>query len=245
MARKALTTVKPATPLAPPPPEWRPSDNCPDPAVRVLDKRFEKYYLYHARVERHAQGYRWAEGPVWFGDGRYLLWSDIPNDRIMRWEEETEPELPTNLYRFDPKTGKLTIVADHINFPNGLCFSPDETKLYVVESGSRPRRIHVFDVVKNGTALANDRDFIKCGPEGTPDGMRCDVDGNLWAGWGQGPGLDGVVVFAPDGDLIAQILLPERCANVCFGGLRRNRLFMASYTSLYSLYTNAQGIPGT
>jgi gluconolactonase len=332
MAKRALTTVKPATPLSPPPPEWRPSDNCPDPAVRVLDKRFEKYYLYHARVERLAQGYRWAEGPVWFGDGRYLLWSDIPNDRIMRWEEETgavsifrkpsgfangntrdrqgrlvtcehvgrrisrteydgtvttlvdryqgkrlnspndvvvksddtiwfsdpqsglrnnflgiqgEPELPTNLYRFDPKSGKLTLVADHINFPNGLCFSPDEAKLYVVESGSRPRRIHVFDVVKNGTALANDRDFIKCGPEGTPDGMRCDVDGNLWAGWGQGPGLDGVVVFAPDGDLIAQILLPERCANVCFGGLRRNRLFMASYTSLYSLYTNAQGIRGT
>jgi len=332
MPKKALTTVKPATPLPPPPPEWRASDNCPDPAVRVLDKRFEKYYLYHARVERHAQGYRWAEGPVWFGDGRYLLWSDIPNDRIMRWEEETgavsifrkpsgfangntrdrqgrlvtcehvgrrisrteydgtvttlvdryqgkrlnspndvvvksddtiwfsdpqsglrnnflgiqgEPELPTNLYRFDPKTGNLTIVADQINFPNGLCFSPDESKLYVVESGSRPRRIHVFDVTKNGTALANDRDFIKCGPEGTPDGMRCDVDGNLWAGWGQGPGLDGVVVFAPDGDLIAQILLPERCANVCFGGLRRNRLFMASYTSLYSLFTNAQGIPGT
>jgi gluconolactonase len=75
--------------------------------------------------------------------------------------------------------------------------------------------------------------------------MRCDVDGNLWAGWGQGPGLDGVVVFTPDGDLIAQILLPERCANVCFGGLRRNRLFMASYTSLYSLFTNAEGIPGT
>jgi gluconolactonase len=329
---KAPSTVEAAPPLAPPPAAWRPSDRCPDPAVRVLDKRFEKYYLYHARVERLAEGYRWAEGPVWFGDGRYLLWSDIPNDRIMRWEEETgavstfrkpsnhangntrdrqgrlitcehsgrrltrteydgtitvlvdrfegkrinspndvvvksddsiwfsdpqsgirnnflgvvaEPELPTNLYRFDPKSGETRIVSGDINFPNGLCFSPDESKLYVVESGARPRRIHVFDVVEDGTAIANGRVFVDCGPDGTPDGMRCDIDGNIWAGWGQGPGLDGVVVFAPDGDLIAHILLPERCANLCFGGLRRNRLFMASYTSLYSIYTNAQGLPGT
>lgn len=329
---KGPSTVEPAPPLAPPPPAWRPSGRCPDPAVRVLDKRFEKYYLYNARVERLAQGYRWAEGPVWFGDGRYLLWSDIPNDRIMRWEEETgavsvfrkpsnlangntrdrqgrlitcehsgrritrteydgtitvlidhfegkrinspndvvvksddsiwfsdpqsgirnnflgvqaAPELPTNLYRLDTKTGEARIVSGDINFPNGLCFSPDESKLYVVESGARPRRIHVFEVVNDGTAITNGRVFVDCGPEGTPDGMRCDMDGNLWAGWGQGPGLDGVVVFAPDGDLIAHILLPERCANLCFGGLRRNRLFMASYTSLYSIYTNAQGIQGT
>jgi gluconolactonase len=338
MAKKATTTkrrhtkVEPAPPLSPPPPAWRAADRCPDPAVRVLDPRFEKYYLYNARVERLAEGFRWAEGPVWFGDGRTLLWSDIPNDRIMRWDEETgavglfrkpsrfangntrdrqgrlvtcehggrcvsrteydgtvtvlvdryegkrlnspndvvvksddtiwfsdpqsgirnnylgvktEPELPTNLYRFDPKTGNTTIATSEINFPNGLCFSPDETRLYVVESGSRPRHVHVFDVVEDGTALANGRVFIDCGEKGRPDGIRCDVDGNLWAGWGEGPGLDGVVVFAPDGDLIGQILLPERCANLCFGGLRRNRLFMASYTSLYSLFTNAEGIPGT
>jgi sugar lactone lactonase YvrE len=221
MAKKATTTkprhtkVEPAPPLSPPPPAWRAADRCPDPAVRVLDPRFEKYYLYNARVERLAEGFRWAEGPVWFGDGRTL------------------------------KTGNTTIATSEINFPNGLCFSPDETRLYVVESGSRPRHVHVFDVVEDGTALANGRVFIDCGEKGRPDGIRCDVDGNLWAGWGEGPGLDGVVVFAPDGDLIGQILLPERCANLCFGGLRRNRLFMASYTSLYSLFTNAEGIPGT
>lgn len=330
--KKRPTTVEPAPPLAPPPPAWRPADRCPDPAVRVLDKRFDKYYLYNARVERLAEGYRWAEGPVWFGDGRYLLWSDIPNDRIMRWDEETgavstfrkpsrlangntrdrqgrlitcehvgrcvsrteydgtvtilvdsfkgkrlnspndvvvksddtiwftdpqsgtrnnylgimtEPELPMHVYRFDPKTGKTEIVTGDIKFPNGLCFSPDETKLYVVESGSKPRHVHVFDVVRNGTAIANGQIFIDCGTHGRPDGLRCDTDGNIWAGWGEGPGLDGVVVFAPDGDLIGQIQLPERCANLCFGGPKRNRLFMASYTSLYSLFTNAQGIPGT
>jgi gluconolactonase len=329
--KKTNAPVKRAPPLDPQPPAWRPSDRCPDPAVRVLDKRFEKYYLYNARVERLAQGFGWAEGPVWFGDGRYLLWSDIPNDRIMRWDEETgavsvfrkpsglangntrdrqgrlitcehvgrrvsrteydgtvtnlvdsfegkrlnspndvvvksddsiwftdpqsgirnnylgvktTPELPTNVYRLDPKTGKAEIVTTELNFPNGLCFSPDEAKLYVVESGARPRKIHVFDVVKNGKALANREIFIDCGAEGTPDGMRCDVDGNLWCGWGHGAGFDGVMVFSPEGDLIGQILLPERCANLCFGGIHRNRLFMASYTSLYSLFTNAQGVAG-
>jgi gluconolactonase len=136
-------------------------------------------------------------------------------------------------------------VTGEINFPNGLCFSPDETRLYVVESGSRPRHIHVFDVVKDGTALANDRVFVDCGDKGRPDGMRCDVDGNLWCGWGMGSeALDGVLVFAPDGAKIGRIALPERCANVCFGGRKRNRLFMAASQSLYALYVNTQGAPG-
>jgi gluconolactonase len=269
---------------------------------------------------------RWAEGPVWFGDGRYLLWSDIPNSRIMRWDEQTgvtavfrqpssmangnsrdpqgrlvtcehetrritrteydgsitvladsyqgkrlnspndivvksdgsvwftDPmsgirnnymgrvapsELPTNLYRLDPDSGELTLATAEIAWPNGLAFSPDESNLYVVSSGPK-KAIHVFDV-QDGRNLTNGRMFIDCGPKGTPDGIRCDTDGNLWCGWGTGEGLDGVFVFAPDGVAIAQIQLPERCANLCFGGAQRNRLFMASSSSIYALYTNAQG----
>ena len=93
------------------------------------------------------------------------------------------------------------------------------------------------------TALANNRVFVNCG-DGTPDGMRCDVDGNLWCGWGGGDGLDGVSIFNPSAKLIGRILLPERCANLCFGGLRRNRLFMAASQSLYALYVNTQGVQG-
>jgi gluconolactonase len=324
--------VSPVTDWPPQTVQWRMSDRCPDPAVRILDKRFEKYYLSHARVERLAEGCLWSEGPVWFGDGRYLLWSDIPNSRIMKWSEETgatsvyrspsslangntrdrqgrlitcehedrrvtrteydgtitvlidrfegkklnspndivvksddsiwftdptsgirnnymgreaKQELPTNLYRLDPKTGVASVVSGDIGGPNGLCFSPDETKLYVVASGEQPKCIYVFDVVDGGNAIRNRRMLINCGNDGTPDGIRCDVDGNIWAGWGRGLGHDGVVVFASDGDPIGQILLPEKCSNLCFGGIKRNRLFMAAYGSLYSLYTNAQGVPGT
>jgi gluconolactonase len=302
----------------------------PDPAVQVLDPRFERYRLHNAVVERLATGCRWAEGPVWFGDGRFCLWSDIPNDRIMKWEEETgavsvfrkpsgyanghtrdrqgrlvtcehdgrrvtrteydggitvlldrhegkrlnspndvvvksddsiwftdppfgilgnyegrvaAPELPTSVYRIDGKTGKATVATGDVDRPNGLCFSPDESRLYVVASGPRPREIRVFDVVADGTGLAGGRVFVNAGP-GIPDGLRCDTDGNLWCGWGGGEGHDGVAVFAPDATLIGRILLPERCANVCFGGRRRNRLFMAASQSLYALYVNAQGVAG-
>ena len=225
---------------------------------------------FNAAVERLAGGLRWAEGPVWFGDGRYLLCSDIPNNRIMRWDEETgaigvfrrpshhangntrdrqgrlvtcehetrrvtrteydgaitvildrfegkrlnspndvvvksddsiwftdppfgilgnyegeraSPELPTNVYRVDGKTGRAAVVAGDLNGPNGLCFSPDEAKLYVVESRAVPRQIRVFDVVDDGARLANGRVFVSAG-DGTPDGFRCDVHGNLWCGWG-------------------------------------------------------------
>ncbi len=302
----------------------------PDPAVRVLQPAFEKYRLVLAAVERLATGCRWVEGPVWFGDGRYLLWSDIPNDRMLRWDEETgvtsvfrkpanlangntrdragrlvscehggrrvtrteyggsitvladsfdgrplnspndvvvksddsiwftdppfgmtsnytgriaKQELPANIYRIDGLSGVLTVVAGDVEGPNGLAFSPDESRLYVIESRSKPRCIRAFDVV-DGQRLTNSRILVDAG-NGTPDGFRVDVDGNLWCGWGMGSeDLDGVRVFSPAGEAIGHISLPERCANVCFGGLHRNRLFMASSTSIYSLYVNTQGAPG-
>jgi gluconolactonase len=149
-----------------------------------------------------------------------------------------------HLYRHDPATGRTEIAAEGILGPNGLCFSPDEQILYVVESRGVPsRKILAFDVGPAGR-LSNRRTFIDAGP-GTPDGMRCDADGNLWCGWGMGtPDLDGVVVYAPDGKLIGRISLPERCANLCFGGVKRNRLFMAASQSVYALYVNVQGAAG-
>ena len=151
-----------------------------------------------------------------------------------------EPELPCNVYCFDPHTGKATVVIADMVRPNGLCFSPDERLLYVVESGTVPRQIRVFDVGTDGRTLSNSRLWIDL-PEGhSPDGFRCDQDGNIWAGWGTGPGLDGVRVFAPEGTPIGHIHLPERCANLCFGGAKGNRLFMAASQSLYALYVNAR-----
>jgi len=312
---------------------WRAHPRYPDPAVEALDPRFERYRIFSAAVERLYTGCRWSEGPVWFGDGRYLLWSDIPNDRILKWEEETrrvsafrrpsgfangntrdrqgrlvtcehgarrvvrteydgrvtvladgrdgrrlnspndvvvksdgsiwftdppfgilgdyeghraEPELPEAVYRIDGESGALTVLADDLAGPNGLCFSPDERRLYVVESRAEPhRRIRAYDVAGDGRGIVNGQVLIDAGPGGTPDGMRCDVDGNLWCGWGMGSEpLDGVRVFAPDGAPIGRIALPERCANVCFGGAKRNRLFMAASQSLYALYVNTQGAPG-
>jgi gluconolactonase len=115
--------------------------------------------------------------------------------------------------------------------------------MYVVESGTRPRHIHVFDVTGEGTRLANRRLFVDAA-DGTPDGKRVDVAGNLWCGWGMTAALNGVVVFAPDGAMIGRIGLPERCANVCFGGRKRNRLFMAASHSLYAVYVNTEGVAG-
>jgi len=311
---------------------WQQAARYPDPAIVALDPRFEKYWLKLSCVERLATGCRWAEGPVYFGDGRYLLWSDIPNNRILKWEEETgavsvyrkpsnfanghtrdrqgrlvgcshggrsvvrteydgsitvlidsfdgkrlsspndvvvksdgsiwftdptfgilgnyegyksEPEIEPNVYRLEPGTHKATIVAEGVLGPNGLCFSPDERVLYIVESRGVPnRKILAYDVTDGGKKLANKRVHIDAGP-GTPDGMRCDIDGNLWCGWGMGSAdLDGVMVFAPDGKPIGRIALPERSANVCFGGLKRNRLFMAASQSVYALYVNTQGALG-
>ena len=317
----------PESPTAAP---WQPSQRYPDLAVEIIDQSFAKYRVTLASVERIAHGFRWSEGPVWFGDGRYLLWSDIPNNRIMKWEEETgavsvyrkpsnfangntrdrqgrlitcehggrrvirteydgtitviadrfegkrlnspndvvvksdnsiwftdppfgllgyyegylaEQELPTNVYRVDGTTGEMSVVEQSVNRPNGLCFSPDESRLYLVESGP-PRNLFVYDVVDGGKRIANKRKHFDCGA-GTPDGMRCDIDGNLWLGWGMGDAsVDGVNVHNPDGRLIGRIALPERCANLCFGGTYRNRLFMAASKSVYALYVNTQGARG-
>jgi len=300
----------------------------PDAAVIGVDPRFEKLVLPLAAVERLATGSRWAEGPVWFGDGRYLLWSDVPNDRILRWDEisgqtqvwrhaanhangntrdrqgrlvtcehlgrrvtrtehdgrvtvladryqgrrlnspndvvvksdgsiwftdppfgiigyyqgeKAEQELPAAVYRICPDTGAVELMCDTVNGPNGLAFSPDERRLYVIESRSRPRNILVFDVADDGRRLAPARVLFDAA-DGTPDGFRVDVEGNLWCGWGMGtPELDGVRVYSPAGELLGRIALPERCANLCFGGKHRNRLFMASCTSIYSLFVNTQG----
>jgi gluconolactonase len=149
-------------------------------------------------------------------------------------------ELPTNVYRVDGKSGKITVATGEVPRPNGLCFTPDESKMYVVVSGAMPREIWMFDVVDGGTRLANRKLFVDAGP-GAPDGFRCDRDGNLWCGWGGGEGHDGVAIFAPDATMIGRILLPERCANLCFGGVKRNRLFMAASQSLYALYVQTQG----
>src|SRR5262245_15309397 len=155
------------------------------------------------------------------------------------------PELPTNVYRLDMTTARATVVAGDINRPNGIAFSPDVSKMYIVEAGVTPRVIRAYDVVDDGTKLANSRPFITAEPGGTPDGFRLDVDGNLWCGWGMGnEKQDGVKIFDATGKPIGFIGLPERCANVCFGGVKRNQLFMAASHSLYSLYVNAQGAPG-
>jgi gluconolactonase len=179
-----------------------------------------------------------SDGSVWFTDPTFGILGDYEGYRA-------EPELPMNVYRLDPATGKSEVVADGVLGPNGLCFSPDEKTLYLVESRGVPnRKILAYDVAASGGKLTNRRVLIDAGP-GTPDGMRCDADGNLWCGWGMGAAdLDGVMMFAPDGRPIGRIALPERCANLCFGGLKRNRLFMAASQSVYALYVNVQGAAG-
>ncbi|MBO0751530.1 MAG: SMP-30/gluconolactonase/LRE family protein, partial [Bradyrhizobiaceae bacterium] len=241
---------------------WEPSEAYPDPAVKVLDPSFAKYRLFNASIERLYTGARWSEGPVWFGDARCVLWSDIPNNRILKWDEETgttsvyrkpsnqangntrdrqgrlvtcehdarrvtrteydgsvkvlidrfegkplnspndvvvksdgsvwfsdppfgirgnyeghfaRPELPTNVYRLDPQTGRATVVVGDI-LPNGLCFTPDEKKMYIVDATNTPRVIRVYDV--DGDKLTGGKAFVTCQAAETPDGFRCDVDGN-------------------------------------------------------------------
>ena len=306
-----------------------PDTRYPDPRIEVLDRRFV-YKQGNAAIERIATGFRWAEGPVWVRDGGYLIFSDIPNNRMMRWLEEdghlsvfrspsnytngntrdrqgrlitcehdarritrteldgsitvlmdhhqgkrlnapndvvtardggvwftdpgygidgpyeghkAEAELPCNVYRYDPATGTASVAADDFVRPNGLCFSPDERILYVVDSGishGGPAHIRAFDV--DGPALRNGRIFAADFAPGMTDGLRCDVDGNVWCsmGWGD-PSEDGVRCYAPNGDLIGKIHLPEGCANLCFGGKKKDRLFMCASTSVYSLYLNARG----
>ena len=163
-----------------------------------------------------------SDGSIWFTDPVFGILGDYEGYK-------SEPSLPMHVYRLDPATKKLSIAAEGVLGPNGLAFSPDEKILYIVESrGSPTRKILAYDVKPDGMTLAGKRVLIDAGP-GTPDGFRVDIDGNLWCGWGMGdPALDGVRVFNRDGKPIGHIALPERCANVCFGGLKRNRLFMAA-----------------
>jgi gluconolactonase len=315
----------------------------PDPDVVALDKRFDKYKIGNTPIQRLHTGTLWAEGPAWCGVGRFLLWSDIPNDRqlrrldddghvsvfrqpagnsngntfdfvgrqiacehgnrrVVRYEHsggvtvlaDKWPVKPFNapndvvvhpdggvwftdpgygsmmnyeghkgdllikeaVYRIDP-AGRIDLVTDEMQKPNGICFSPDYKKLYICDTGT-PKNIRVYDVVGDGKKLANGREFITMKMQfqvtlpgggvtmkeghGAADGIRCDVDGNVWAGAGWvGPGYDGVHVFAPDGTRIGLIRLPEICSNVCFGGAKRNRLFMTASQSLYAVYVETQG----
>lgn len=298
----------------------------PDPDIIALDRRFQPYILFNTPIQRHHTGTLWAEGPAWNGVGRYLVWSDIPNNRQLRWLEEdghvtefrnpagnsngntfdhegrqlscehgnrrvaryeqngevtviadsfegrplnspndvvvhpdrsiwftdppygirgnyegnrAESELPLSVYRVDGQNGQITRVTDDIGAPNGLCFSPEYNLLYVADTGSG-REIRVWDV--DGQSLRNGRRHTQLTMPGDPnvlssaDGIRCDVDGNIWAG-----ARPGVQIIAPQGDTIGVIRLPEVCANVCFGGRRRNRLFMTASQSLYSVYVGVSG----
>jgi gluconolactonase len=180
-----------------------------------------------------------SDGSIWFTDPPFGILGDYEGYKA-------EPELPQAIYRIDPASGVVEAVADDVLGPNGLAFSPDEKLLYVIESRGTPnRKVLAFDVAGSGRQIAGKRVLIDAGPGGTPDGFRVDVDGNLWCGWGMGTAaLDGVMIFAADGAPIGRIALPERCANLCFGGLKRNRLFMASSQSVYALYVNIQGAVG-
>ena len=317
---------------------FEPNLRLPDPCIEVLDERFLPLRLLSGTVEQLARGFYWAEGPVWFGDGRFLLFSDIPNNRILRWDdtsgalsefrkpsnhanglardaqgrllacehltrrvtrteydgritvladqykgkrlnspndivcqqqgphkgaiwftdppfgimgwwegEPATPELPHGVYRIDPVDGSLACALDDLQGSNGLAFSPDETILYVVESRASPhRKIWAYDV--DGAKLKNRRLYVDAGGPGAYDGIAVDVLGNVWCGFGSSgaPGadaakLDGVMVYDRDGRPLAHIHLPERCANLCFGGPRRNRLFMAASHSLYALHVNTRG----
>jgi gluconolactonase len=157
-----------------------------------------------------------------------------------------ELELPTSVYHLDPKNGQLRRITDEILKPNGLTFSPDYRTLYVADSApthhpGEKAKIIAWDVQDNGRALTNRREFAVL-ELGFHDGLRADVDGNIWAGTGfGGEGVDGVHVYAPDGTKLGQILMPEGCANLAFVGERRNRLFICGSQSVYTLYTAAQG----
>jgi gluconolactonase len=313
---------------------FTPNQRYPDPRIEILHPSFAAYRIYSSSVEQLASGMRWAEGPVWFGDGRYLLVSDIPCNRIMRYDEVsgawgvfrapsnmanghcrdrqgrlvscehgtrritrteydgsitvsashfegkrlnspndivcktdgsiwfTDPpfgihgswegeksaaELPHAVYRIAPD-GSVKQVLHDVPGPNGLAFSPDESLLYLVESRAQPSRLVVSYKVSASGNLSDRQVVIDAQGAGALDGIAVDADGNIWCGWGSdgragvpSEGLDGVRVFNPQGLVLGHIHLPERCANLCFGGERGNRLFMAAGHSLYALYVNTRG----
>src|ERR1700730_7349889 len=335
----ALGTVAPAPVGAPephPPPQVSPVPTprdwsrleplqYPDPDIVALDPRFRRYIVGNTSIKRLHIGTLWAEGPAWNGVGRYLMWSDIPNNVQMRWIEDdgrvttfrnpsgysngntfdyegrqlscehggrrvvryepngtvtviadrfqgkrlnspndivvhpdggiwfTDPiygiggnykgfkgeqELKEAVYRADPRSGQLDKVSDEANEPNGICFSADYKKLYVADTGT-PRDIRVYDL--DGKALRNGKRLLVLDVPGTgapsaADGIRCEPDGNIWAG-----ARPGVQIITPGGERIGMIRLPETCANICFGGTRRNRLFMAASQSLYAVYVETTG----
>lgn len=286
---------------------------------------FKALVLPNAQLEKLAEGFRWTEGPVWFGDRDEFLFSDLPNNRVMRWSEggglsvfrrdsdfenghtrdnegrllscshrgrrihrteldgtitalverydgkrlnspndivvksdgtiwfsdphygiqtdyeggKQEAELPANVYRFDPRDGSLRVVADDFQGPNGLCFSPDERRLYIVETGLQfapdpVQHIRVFDVGNDGR-LSGGRVFCTISP-GNADGIRCDEEGRLWSSAG-----DGVHCIDPGGELLGKILVPSTVANFTFGGRNRSRLFLCASHTVYAIYTNVRG----
>ncbi|MEP5760187.1 MAG: SMP-30/gluconolactonase/LRE family protein [Litoreibacter sp.] len=294
---------------------------------QAIDPSFNDCIIGHARVERLWTGARWSEGPAWFAAGRYLVWSDIPNNRMLRFDEAdgnvstfrqpsnnsngntvdregrlvscvhqarrvtrtehdgsitviadcfegkrfnspndvvvrsdgsiwfTDPSYgilmdyegdraeseigACHVYRVDP-SGQIAVVADDYVKPNGLAFSPDETKLYIADTGAShkaggPAHIRVHDVAPNGTLSGGDV-LADC-TAGLFDGFRFDRDGRIWSS-----AADGVHCLAPDGTLIGKILIPEFVGNVCFGGPKLNRLFICGTTSLYSAYLNVNGV---
>ncbi|WP_425041604.1 SMP-30/gluconolactonase/LRE family protein [Primorskyibacter sp. S187A] len=293
----------------------------------VLDPEFESCFIGHVRVERLWTGARWSEGPVWFAAGRYLLWSDIPNNRILRFDETDgsvsvfrEPSSNTNGHTIDREgrlvscehlgrrvtrtehDGSITIIADNFEGkrlnspndvvvksdgsiwftdpsygilmdyegaraeseigachvycvspdgqiriaadsyvkPNGLAFSPDESLLYIADTGithdpDGPKHIRCHKVSSDGT-LDDGPVFATC-TEGLFDGFRVDRDGRIWSS-----AADGVHCLNADGKLIGKVHIPEMVANVCFGGPKLNRLFICGTTSLYSVFLNVNGI---
>ncbi len=297
-------------------------------SFEILDRRFKSYVLFNAGLERIADGCRWTEGPVWFGDADCLLFSDIPNNRILRWIEgvgvsvyrqpshyanggtrdregrlisclhgarsvvrtehdgrittlvdriggkrlnspndvvvksdgsiwftdphygiamdyeggRAEEELPCRVYRLDPG-GRIDVVSDAFACPNGLCFSPDETRLYIAETGrmgddSVERQISVFDVLDADSGrLGAGRPFY-APSVGAADGFRCDEDGNVWTSAG-----DGVHCVSPEGELLGRIRIPQTVSNVAFGGRHRSRLFICASHEVYAIYLNRRGAP--
>lgn len=289
------------------------------------DPVFDTYLIGNSHLKQIASGCDWTEGPVWFGDHDCLLFSDIPNNRILRWSAatgvstfrapshfanghtrdrqgrlvscehgsrrvtRTEPdgritviadsyqgkrlnspndvvvksdgsiwftdphygivtdyeghrapeELPCNVYRVDPATGAIAAVVTDFDCPNGLAFSPDESVLYVAETGrrgARPRPQHIRRFEVEGDRLRGGAIWHQITP-GAADGFRVDTDGNLWSS-----AADGVHCLAPSGDLLGKILIPELVSNVCFGGRAKHVLFMTATTSVYALALNRTGV---
>jgi gluconolactonase len=174
------------------------------------------------------------DGGVWFTDPPYGILGSYEGF-------PAKQEIKEAVYRVDPKTARIEMVTDALDKPNGLCFSPDYKKLYIVDTGA-PSNIQVFDL--SGNKLSGGRQFSDMKVNGFPggsDGIRADVDGNIWSGANGGAGYDGVHVLSPQGQCIGVIRLPEICANLCFGGPKRNRLYMAASQSLYSVYVGTRG----